>query len=39
VTSIPQIEKLTGLKLFNNFDQVTEARLKGPVNYGFWKLR
>tara|TARA_R110002072_G_scaffold62303_2_gene156096 strand:- start:13797 stop:14615 length:819 start_codon:yes stop_codon:yes gene_type:complete len=39
VTPISQIETLTGLSLFKNLNQETEARLKGPVDYNFWKLK
>ncbi len=39
VTSISQIEYQTGLSFFNTLNQETEAQLKGPVDYGFWKLR
>lgn len=39
VTPISQIEEITGLSLFQNLNQESEARLKGPVDYNFWKLR
>jgi endonuclease G len=39
VTHISHIEDITGLSLFQNLNQESEARLKGPVDYNFWKLR
>ncbi|MEX0998158.1 MAG: DNA/RNA non-specific endonuclease [Flavobacteriaceae bacterium] len=39
VTPISHIENLTGLSFFKNGNQETEAQLKGPVDFDFWKLR
>lgn len=39
VTPISQIENLTGFSFFSNLNQETQAQLKGPVDYNFWKLK
>ena len=39
VTSISDIEKITGLSFFTNLQQETEAQIKMPADYEFWGMR
>ncbi len=39
VTPITQIEAMTGISFFENLDAETANKLKGPVDFNFWKLK
>lgn len=39
ITPISRIQEMTGISLFNQLPQVTEAQLKAPADYRFWGMK